>query len=120
MLFDIFLSRCASWDEVQSGKPPSAPPRGRIASWIFGPAKAPLPIAEADFHAAMTDAPALKRSDGTYWVRYPEGGEPWFAARFEPAGGHVVLSFSYSSARFLRNWGDGFDMALNLARELGA
>jgi hypothetical protein len=78
----------------------------------------------ADFNRLMSDAPADATPDGVYRVRRPRTREPWFTARFEPrpngAGGDIALGTSYTSPRFARDWGDSFDMALQLAPTIGA
>src|SRR4051812_44829099 len=67
----------------------------------------------------MASAPALKKSESVYWVRYPQDGDPWFIAEWK-AEGHLLLSTSYSNHRFVRNFVDMFGQGLHIADGLRA
>lgn len=124
MPFDLYLSRARSMAQVR-GEPESRPDDSFI-NRIIARASAsmmtavPAPILEDDFHAVMAGAPATRKGEHTYWVRYPgDEGDPWFLSEWRTAG-HVLLSTSYSNHCFLRNFPDMFEVALKLATELGA
>lgn len=121
MPFDIWISRCASWDEVQGRQEGAAKQPGFLGRLLGG--GRPARISEQEFRAVLEAGAAVRRPKGEYWVRYPQTDEAWFSARWQPAtadGGEIVLSLSYSHPRFLRNWADAFDMALRLAKALRA
>jgi hypothetical protein len=98
MPFDIWITHNDSFDTVLEQAP-----RSLDASAVEG---------------LFAQAPARVRPDGGWWVSRPDTGEPWFAARLE--NGHLILSCSYSNHRFVANFLDAFDMALQLAEMLGA
>jgi hypothetical protein len=75
-------------------------------------------ITREEFHAVMRGAPATRKADDVYWVSYPDG-DPWFVAEWKPDG-TVLLSTSYSNARYLRNFPDMCDQAIKIARQLDA
>jgi hypothetical protein len=94
--FDLYVSRAATFDAM-GGDPP---------------------IRSEEFHAVMYGAPAERKAGHLYWVRYPDG-DPWFVAEWKPEG-NVLLSTSYSSYRYLRNFADMFDQGLRIAGQLDA
>lgn len=121
MPFDIWISRCASWDEVQGREKGPRKQPGFLGRLLGG--HRPSRITREEFRTVLAAGSASRRRDGSYWVRYPQTGEAWFSAQWRPGtaeGGEIVLSLSYSHPRFLRNWADAFDMALRFARVLHA
>jgi hypothetical protein len=84
---------------------------------MFRPAD-PSRITGEEFHAVLRGAPATRQGDHAYRVLYPDG-DPWFVAEWRPEG-NVVLSTSYSSHRFLRNFANMFDQGLRIAGDLQA
>ena len=101
MPFDIWITRRKSFAECASDD-----------------ADAPA-ITRQEFEGLVADAPRMRRRrDGDIWICYPLSGQPWLAARLTK--GSIVLSLSFGNHRFLRNWSDAFDLALNMAGPLHA
>lgn len=105
MPFDLFVARTTNPDLAMRGR----------KSWF----RKLEPIAPEEFEEAMAGGSPLRRPDGDLWLRHPEDGSPWFAARLNPAG-VILLSTSYTNHRYLRNFADMFDLGLHLAEGLGA
>lgn len=101
MPFDIWITRRKSIAEC--------PPDEAEAS----------PITRQEFDSLVADAPRLRRRpNGDLWISYPLSGQPWLAARL--VDGSIMFSLSLANHRFLRNWSDAFDLALNMAAPLQA
>lgn len=121
MPFDLFVSRAPTLEAIHGSVSPG--PLQRLISRISSkpapsPPSPPKPIASDEFHAVMSGAPATRRGDQVYWLRYPDG-DPWFVAEWK-AEGYVLLSTSYTHARYLRNCASMFDQGLAMAGALGA
>jgi hypothetical protein len=119
--FDLFVSRAPTFEAITGPVTPG--PLRRLISRISSqppaaPPRPPEPIASDEFHAVMSGAPATRRGDHVYWLRYPDG-DPWFVAEWK-AEGYVLLSTSYTHARYLRNCASMFDQGLTMAGALRA
>jgi hypothetical protein len=82
------------------------------------------PLSLADFELIMNGAPLRRRlEDGTCWLWHPEG-MAWLSASFHPGNdevdGYVSFALSYAHNQFLKVWADAFELALRLARHIGA
>ena len=76
-------------------------------------------ITRQEFESLVADAPRMRRRrDGDVWISFPLSGQPWLAARLHQDS--IVLSLSLGNHRFMRNWSDAFDLALNMAEPLHA
>ena len=104
MPFDLFVSHASSFDRVDR------------SGWLR---RGQVPITPAAFLGAISGSASSQRADGDLWLRHPDDGLPWLAARLTPKGS-VVLSCSYSNHRYLRNFPDAFELGLGLAEALGA
>lgn len=119
MPFDLFVSRAPTYHAMR-GEP--APKNGffaRLFSSAPPPPTGPIPpITRDEFHEALSQVPATLASRDAYRVIAADG-TPWFVAQWQPAG-YVLLSTSYSYARYVRNFANMFDWGLQLASHLEA
>ena len=118
MPFDLWISRAQEFGHIAAAA--EAP-----SFWarLVGTRPSQSLLAEEDVHALMSDAPAEARPDGqSWWLRHINFDDPWALVRFvsdvRPGWGHVLISVSNASHNFLRNWGDGFDLALSMSESL--
>jgi hypothetical protein len=103
MPFDLFVSRASSFGAVD--KP----------GWFRGQRA----IQPEEFRGAMKGILTSRRPNGDIWVKHPEDGSPWLAARLTEMGS-IVLSCSYSNHRYLRNFADAMKLGVQIAGALSA
>ncbi len=120
MPFDLWISRAQEFSHIAAAA--EAP-----SFWarLIGSRPAQSLISEEAVRELMADAPAEMRPDGqSWWLRHINHDDPWALVRFTApvrrGWGHLLLSISMASNSFLRNWGDCFDLALLMSRELDA
>lgn len=103
MPFDLFISHAPSFSKVD--KPGLLRRQKAITAEQFGQLFSPL-------------SPTM-RPNGELWLQHPEDGSPWLATRLTPQGS-IVLSCSYTSHRYVRNFIDAFDLGVKVASALEA
>src|SRR6476620_7071750 len=103
MPFDLFISHAPAFSKIDK-------------SGLLRRQKA---ITVEQFGQVFSAAGATLRPDGDLWVPHPEDASPWLAARLTPQGS-IVLSCSYTSHRYIRNFLDAFDLGVKIASALEA
>ena len=83
-----------------------------------------VPLTRGDFELIMDGAPVRRKlEDGTRWLWHPQE-MAWLAASFregkEAGDGYIAFAVSYGHNQFLKVWADAIELALRMARHLGA
>ncbi len=103
MPFDLFISHAPSFNRIDKS----------------GLLRRQRPITAEQFGKTFSTLTPTVRPDGDLWLRHPQDGLPWLATRLTPQGS-IVLSCSYTSHRYIRNFVDALELGVKVAAALDA